>query len=368
MTGEDKDEMRVFFDWMRERCESDEPVDPQRRSLRELLNDKFREDREAAMREEEEDAIEDDSLENPTPLMKAFHTRKLEVANWRDIAYILRDANDDAQWKATLHWRWPGNVSGPRGYSVLLMTAAKTAPDDADEPDRKRLCLESLYIEGILRGNCINETRDGMPIMHMAISWSNMTCLEALWKAEQYVLDHYPETSLAMLPDWAIQDSHGKTPLGHWIISKENAAKTEPVWNMYRFLKDRLRDCNWSEAEIRDHEKEQRKLGLALNEEKWASGHKNLQRPPLRKHFAGRSRSAGKRRRLDDGPTSAASSSMASPRGARSSTPEAARHPAADDRHIGRKGQGKGWQQGKGKGWQQKGGWSKGNKGKENRW
>ena len=72
MTGEDKDEMRVFFDWMRERCASDEPVDPWRKSLRELLNDKFREEREQAMREEEEDAVYDD-LEHPTPLMRAFH-------------------------------------------------------------------------------------------------------------------------------------------------------------------------------------------------------------------------------------------------------------------------------------------------------
>ena len=367
MTGEDKDEMRVFFDWMRERCASDEPVDPGRKSLRELLNDKFREEREQAMREEEEeeDAVYDD-LENPTPLMRAFHTGKLEVADWSEIAYILEDTHDEAQWKATLAWRWPPTVSGPTGYSALLMSAAKIAADDAEYPDRKRFCLQNLYIEGILRGNCINETRgDGMPIMHMAISWSNMTCLEAIWKAELYVIENYPETNDDQLPDWAIRDSNGKTPLGHWIISKEKVAKTPAVWNMYAFLKDRLMDCNWSAAEIKDHEKEQRRLGRALNDEKWASGEKNRQGP---RFPAGRSRSPGKRRRLDDGPTSAASSSMASPRGARSSTPEAARHPAADDRHIGRKGQGKGWQQGKGKGWQQKGGWSKGNKGKENRW
>ena len=379
MDGEDQEEMRVFFKWMRERCQSEKDVDPQSKSLRDMLNERFRVEREAAMREEEEEAIENDKLGNPTPLMRALFTGTLEKADWQEVDNILRDRDDEAQWKATLAWRWPGNVPGPKGYSALLMSPAKIAADDAEHPERKRECLEELYIQGIRRSGVINEARrDGMTIMHMAISWSNMLCLEALRSAELYVLNHFPEVDAVYLPNWAIKDSHGKTPLGHWLISRGKEARSEAQWNQYRFLKERLRDADWTEEEIRDHEISQQRLGEALHEEKRASGAKDRKGTQLRKHPAGRSRSAGKRRRLDLAPRGSAGASGSSapspPRRPRSSTPtpEPARHPAADDRHIGNRGQGKGSQQGQGsgrgkgrqqgqgKGWQQNRGWTKG--------
>ena len=297
---------------------------------------------------------------------------KLEQANWKEI-YDLLEADDDS-WIKTLHFRWPTGEGGPGGYTALLLTANKTMEDDPCAWAKSDL-LKDLYMQGILRGGVINDkSSSGNTLIHMAISQANMLCLECLHSAQCLVETEHPSVPVSYYPNWMLTNDQGKTPLGHWIASREKDARSEKQLQMKTFLRDRILDMGYSEIAVREHEEQQRKLGIHLNMVNKAA--KVQKRASAQRDVRASARSPsrqGKRQRID----AEYGRFKPPPRPARVPTPPPVpTHPAADDRDLGRrvtvtrpaepppwaKGQGK-WGKGKGQG-QGQGKWGKGNWGK----
>ena len=264
------------------------------------------------MEQESLDATEFES--NPTPLMRALnHTST--TSDWQRVQEIIYD-DSDSSWQQSLDWRWPEGEYGPEGMTCLHIAANKTDPGEAQWPHRRQDCLYWLFVAAIRRGfDLKRRIKSGATLLHQIITYANYAMLRALHDADVHVYETYPETNPRYYVDWAVKDSNGKTPLGHWIISRQQQARNSQQQWMFDFLADRLESQGWTRDQIRRHEQEQKALGEELRAEKKVAMGKKKAVPSMR-HTPGRQRSPMKRRRIDDGAPSerAAASSAAGPR------------------------------------------------------
>ena len=224
--------------------------------------------------------------------------------------------------------------------TALHLAANKQDKEKDSHPDRRKDCLLSVFVAAIRRGyNFSQLTKTGQTLLHLAVTYANYDMFEALQEAEDHVYQHYPDTPNCWFPNWPMVNTHGVTPLGHWVITKQKTAKAKEQQWLYDFLADRLVDQGWSRAEIQRHEAQQWELGRTLEANKAQSGGK-AKHVPFMKHSAPRAKSPQKRRRLDVGAPRGGSSSTSAPSARSPFDPEFQPRSVGKDGWV-RKGDGK---------------------------
>ena len=258
MSDEADEEMQTVFDWLAGKIKQDKRREPDTPSLLETLDSRQRAARDAPEEKDGEgrddiDEEEEEHAENPTPLMQALQW-KPSYADWERVRAIL-DKNSD--WERTLAWLWSEETKGgPKGYSAIHIAANKQDEDGPPGNSARQVeLMERIFVAAIRQG-CIVNTRlgkKGGSIIHTAVDHSNRGFLFALLRAEQTVVKHFRhELRPDCLPDWALEDNAGLTPLGAFCNKTDVLRMTAPMTDLFNFLVDRLKERGFTEADVQN--------------------------------------------------------------------------------------------------------------------